>query len=104
MDPMVSARVPEDLRTRVNLRLKDIGSTPTELINKAYEFVDVTGGLPSSGTVPRAGKRRLSHEQKQALVSAIEQETCAVPESFFAGRDYDTILEAELRRSYEALL
>ena len=104
MDPMVSARVPEDLRTRVNLRLKDIGSTPTELINKAYEFLDTTGGLPRSDAVLHACKRRLSDEQKQALVSAIEQETCAVPESFFARRDYDTILEAELRRSYEALL
>lgn len=46
MDPMVSSRVPASFRDRVNTRLKEIGSNPAELINKAYEYVDVTGELP----------------------------------------------------------
>jgi len=37
MDPMVSSRIPASLRDRVNTPLKEIGSNPAELINKAYE-------------------------------------------------------------------
>lgn len=104
MDPMVSSRIPAPLRDRVNTRLKEIGSNPTELINKAYEYVDVTGELPQSQTTLTPGTRHLTQEQKDSLVAAISRETFAVPESYFTEKTYDDILEAELRNSYEALL
>ena len=65
MEPMVSGRVPLALRNRVNLKLKEIGSNPTELINRAYEFVDRTGGLPSVISQLRPGKRHLLEEDKK---------------------------------------
>ena len=34
MEPMVSGRVPLPLRNRVNKQLKEMGSSPTELINR----------------------------------------------------------------------
>ncbi len=104
MDPIVSSRVPEALRNRVNARLKQMDSSPTELINKAYEYVDSTGMLPISSVIPPPGKRQLSSKQKAELQDAIKNETFAVPESFFTESTYDELLEEELRGSYEALL
>lgn len=104
MDPMVSSRVPAPLRDRVNIRLKEIGSNPTELINRAYEYVDATGELPQPQANLAPGTRHLTQEQKDSLAAAISRETFAVPENYFAGKTYDDILEAELRNSYEALL
>lgn len=47
MDPMVSSRVPASLHDRVNTRLKEIGSNPTELIKipvkTPHEFLQFAG-------------------------------------------------------------
>ena len=39
MDAIVSARVPIALKERGNDVLREIGATPTQLINAAYEFI-----------------------------------------------------------------
>ena len=46
MDAIVSARVPIALKERGNGILHDIGSTPTQLINAAYQFVLAEHELP----------------------------------------------------------
>ena len=103
MDPMVSARVPVALRDPVNARLRAMGSSPTELIDKAYEFVFATGQLPHVAAPVPKGARTPSAEQLAALRSSVERTTYAVPPSYFAARTDDRILEDELRTSYEAL-
>lgn len=103
MDPMVSARVPVALRDPVNARLKAMGSSPTELINKAYEFVLATGQLPLAAKPVRKGVRHASASQLTALRASIESTTYAVSPDYFENRSDDQILEDELRKSYEAL-
>ncbi len=103
MDPMVSARVPIGLRDQVNKRLREIGSTPTELINRAYEFFITTGSLPGKKTEIEPGTRRLDASQLGDLKQSILMTTHPVDESFFADREYNDALESELRREYEAL-
>lgn len=103
MDPMVSARVPMELRDQVNEGLRAIGSSPTELINRAYEYFLDTKKLPGREVAAKKGKRQLTASQLRALAKSIEETTYIVPESYFEGLDYKQILERELRESYEAL-
>ncbi len=103
MDPMVSARVPAGLRNQVNEGLQRIGSTPTELINRAYEYFVATGDLPGKSEPIKPGMRRLDASQSRELRQSILETTFPVPESFFANKSYDELLADEMRRGYEAL-
>lgn len=46
MHAMVTARVPVEIRDQVNVQLREMGSSPTELVNAAYDYVLRTGELP----------------------------------------------------------
>ena len=48
MHAMVTARVPLEIRDQVNAKLRSIGSSPTELVNAAYDYVLATGELPEA--------------------------------------------------------
>ena len=68
MDAIVSARVPIALKERGNGILHDIGSTPTQLINAAYQFVLAEHELPKPHDPlggMRGAKRELTDEQKE---------------------------------------
>ena len=103
MDPMVSARVPYELRQQVHEQLKELGSTPTELINSAYRYVRERNELPKVPDEIEPGIRRLDESRLAELVRSIGETTWKVDEDFFDGRDYEDVLESELRESYEAL-
>jgi len=97
MDAMVSARVPVETRNQVNTILGRMGTTPTQLINAAYEYVLSTGHLPAAEPAPAAGKRTLSTEQIADLRESFRQTTCKVPASYFASQTDDELLEEALR-------
>lgn len=103
MDPMVSARVPLELRDQVNDELRKIGSSPTELINSAYEFFLKTKSLPNSSPSLEPGKRTLSKRDIQKIQASLDASTLFVPESFFDGKSYDELLAEALRKDYESL-
>lgn len=103
MDPMVSARVPLELRDQVNEGLRAIGSTPTELINSAYQYFLEHKMLPSDLKTPTRGKKRLSVEQMQDLAQSIETTTLQVEEESFKGLSYKELLRQELKDRYESL-
>lgn len=70
MDAIVSARVPIALKERGNGILHDIGSTPTQLINAAYQFVLAEHELPKPHDPlegMRGTKRELTDEQKEKV-------------------------------------
>ncbi len=46
MDAMVTARVPVEVKERVGAMLREMGSSPTELVNAAYDYVLRCGKLP----------------------------------------------------------
>lgn len=48
MDAIVSARVPVAVKERGNSILKELGATPSQLVNAAYEYVLAEGKLPQA--------------------------------------------------------
>jgi len=46
LDAMVTARVPVEVKERVGSILREMGSSPTELVNAAYDYVLKYGKLP----------------------------------------------------------
>lgn len=103
MNTMVSARVPVELRDQVNEQLRRIGATPTDLINRAYEFVLANKALPDAKGGLAPGRRSLTPAQRTELARSIERTTLPL----FAGMDtdasYDDLLESALRAEYASL-
>ena len=103
MGPMVSARVPAKLHDRTNEQLNAMGSTPAELINRACsEFVSA-GKLPGPSSEFQPGRRMLGETERAKLTTSISAASSPVPESYFADKLYDEILEAEHGIEYEEL-
>ena len=78
MDAIVSARVPIALKERGNGILHDIGSTPTQLINAAYQFVLAEHELPKPHDPlegMRGAKRELTDEQKEKVRRSLKAAT-----------------------------
>ena len=70
MDAMVSARVPVEIKKRGDRILKEIGSSTTELINAAYEYVLEYGKLPAKEDAEAGGEPQvkvLSGDQARAF-------------------------------------
>lgn len=66
MSKMVTARVPDAIYESACNTLHEIGSSPSELINAAFEFVLKEGALPSRQAAPKR-PRRLNKKQKAKL-------------------------------------
>lgn len=69
MAAMVSARVPETTRDQVLELLKANGSSPTELINAAFEYYLAEQKLPEAPRAPKPGVR-LVYEAMRAELDA----------------------------------
>ena len=50
MDAIVTARVPVAVKEQVGNLLREMGSTPSQLVNAAYEYVLAERELPRAGT------------------------------------------------------
>lgn len=103
MNVMVSARVPVELRDQVSDQLQRIGATPTELINRAYEFVLANKALPEGRQGMAPGRRVLAAAQLEELRQSIERTTLPLLSGLDDGISYDSMLEEALRDEHEAL-
>ena len=76
MDAMVSARVPVEIKKRGDSKLREIGSSATELINAAYDYVIKCGKLPGVETVAGNGEpqvKKLSGSAARAFEAVWEK-------------------------------
>lgn len=71
MDPVVTARVPEGIRSRGVDVLREIGSTKSELVNAAFNYVIQEKEFPRPTSEVRAddGLRKLDSSQMAELRS-----------------------------------
>ena len=96
MHAMVTARVPAEIRDQVNAQLRDIGSSPTELVNAAYDYVLKTGELPDVNRGDAPLRITLTDAQTNELRFRLRHATCPVPDSFW--EDQAALRRAEERR------
>ena len=84
MDPVVTARVPAGIRSRGIEVLHEIGSTTSELVNAAFEYVIQERQLPHA-KLPKTDQpaiRALSTEQALELSRFMEGVKAPAPESW----------------------
>ncbi len=105
MDTTVSARIPVEVKKQADKKLRDMGSSPTELINAAYRYVLKENRLPVASAKATAGKRKrsLNKEQQRQLKEFLAKATFAVPEEALEGKTYKEIIAEGRRADYEAL-
>lgn len=75
MDAIVSARIPIALKERGNDVLREIGATPTQLINAAYEFILSEHELPKTHKHfegIKGKKRELTPQQHEKIQQALQ--------------------------------
>ena len=82
MHAMVTARVPLEIRDQVNAKLRSIGSSPTELVNAAYDYE-----LPDAQRGESPLRITLTDAQANELRFRLRQATRPVPASFWEARD-----------------
>ena len=74
MDAIVSARVPVAVKERGNATLRELGATPSQLINAAYEFVLAERKLPKAHEPIRAEdgcNRALTPQQREKIQASL---------------------------------
>lgn len=94
-DSIVTARVPTAIKEQGNAVLKKIGSTPTELVNSAYEYVLEREELPKStpSLAELSGQRRtLSKEQADKLRTMLKAATLKPPVGLREGKTFKELL------------
>lgn len=101
MDSFVSARVPSEKKTQVNSILREIGSTQTDLVNAAYDYVLAYGKLPSVSKA-EPGLRRLGPAEREAVRQWMAQTTFPALGKQFAN-DYKDLIAKGRAADYEAL-
>lgn len=99
---IVTARVPVEIREQVNAKLKEMGSTPTELVNAAYRYVLERGELPQTGTRwedVAERRQRLSKEEKLEMLERLERMTPKAPASW-EGKSYEELRDEAMRERF----
>lgn len=100
---IVTARVPSEIKRQGNAILKRIGSSPTELINSAYQYVLENEDLPTERAAIKPGRKELSPNQKEKLKRRGRKMLVKPGGDLLNGRPLKEVL-AEMRYAdYEAL-
>ena len=107
MSDLVSARIAPEIRRQGNKVLAQLGSSPSDLIRSAYDYVLATHQLPQA---EMGGEDRSDNTSDaaslDALVASIAQSTVSVPSSAWSVIDddgYKAYIAAAREADYEAL-
>ena len=103
MHAIVTARVPAGIKEQGRVALEKIGSTPTELINAAYEYVLAKGELPTAEKAFRSkahGKQPLTADQREELQARLKKTTFPIPASYWDGKTDTQLLQEALEEKY----
>ena len=112
MADIVTARVPLEIRRQGNDVLKRLGSTPTQLVNAAYEYVIAKGELPvahkrDAGAVDTEDgsvvRRVLNAAEARELTASIGASTLDIPEDCWDDGSYRDAIAEGRWADYEAL-
>lgn len=106
MDAIVTARVPVEVKEQVNALLKELGSSPTQLINEAYAYVLRHRELPARDAAPAAGEAPSVRTLTPEMRAELEACTLDVPQSFWdelGERSYKDALADWKQADYAAL-
>ena len=87
MYAMVTARVPSEIRDQVNAQLRNMGSSATELVNAAYDYVLRTGHLPDPAADEASPHITLTDAQINELKFRLHHATRPAPQAFWEARD-----------------
>lgn len=83
MDAMVTARVPVEVKEQVNALLREAGSSPTELVNAAYDYYLHCGELPQVFCDTAPVRITLTSDQVDQLRERLSRCTCAVCDDYW---------------------
>lgn len=104
MNPVVTARVPEGIRARGVDILKEIGSSTSELVNAAFEYVIIERKLPKPHAEPIAAmaSQAISREQFAQVASFMESVKVGVPDSWEVA-SFEDLLDNAMEERYARL-
>ena len=102
MDPVVTARVPKGVRDRGVEVLKSIGSTTSELVNAAFDYVIQAKELPRFEQEKRGGVRVPSKEQAEELSAFMRSVKVDVPAAW-DDASFEDLLDDAMGQRYAGL-
>lgn len=104
MDPVVTARVPADIRARGTEVLREIGANTSDLINAAFAYVIEHKELPKAkvGSRIESGNRHLDAAQAEELGSFMNAVRVPVP-SALATTQFESLLDEAMEERYAHL-
>ena len=103
MDAMVSARVPVEIKKQGDRKLKEIGSSVTELVNSAYAYLLEYGELPKQESPAAAGDPQVKTLSGAEALSFREQwdKRAVLLASAYDGKNFKELLN-QARGDYYA--
>ena len=103
MSKMVSARVPDAVYEQACAQLADLGSSPTELINAAFEYVVQERRIPkSAANRKKARDRKLTTSERKCMSGRLAACTLDVDIPADVSADKKALADARVAK-HEAL-
>lgn len=95
MDAMVSARVPAEIKKRGDKKLRELGSSVTELVNSAYAYLLEYGKLPKEEHDPASSApitKTLAGSDARSFRDAWESRS-VIPAAGYDGSNFREMLD-----------